>query len=520
MPVTIVFITSLAFVSIFAPHVATLVTAPTMLFQILAGVSFTIVTMFVSIVFITSLALVCIFAPHVATLVTALTILFQIFCGSSLTISITFVTKSVITVSPFSCIFAPHSAIFSTPATIACGIRVGSSFILFMIVVTSLPAAVKILGSPVISPVTMAAIICGMAAIKSGIASMMPSISATIISPALSIISGMPSISAFMIAVMISGSASISTGNAATSPCASPVISCKAAVISSGIFSISMVTIFVTTVTIVGSNVGSACAIPCARLMSICIPASKICGSNCISIVAMLVTTFVMVGNNVGSAVIMPCASACIIEGALSSTAPAIFVITSNICGIICEILLIIPVTPCFIFSPASSCPAIRSLSPSIIIVIDGSISPVILFFTPLNVHCKRLKLSSNAALAATASSDIIMPYSSVSSISCLIPSAPELSNGKSSAALFPKISCAAAFRCVSSSMPASASMLSKSTCSVLFILPSVFFSDTPIASKLAPAPFAPSAVFPSSVVIFLTPLVKSLTLLPLLSQA
>ena len=96
------FITSLAFVSILLPHVATLVTAPTILFQILAGVSFTIVTMFVSIVFITSLALVCIFAPHVATLVTALTILFQIFCGSSLTISITFVTKSVITVPPFS----------------------------------------------------------------------------------------------------------------------------------------------------------------------------------------------------------------------------------------------------------------------------------------------------------------------------------------------------------------------------------------------------------------------------------
>ena len=46
-----------------------------------------------------------------------------------------------------------------------------------------------------------------MAAIKSGIASMMPSINATIISPALSIISGMPSTSAFMIAVMISGSA-------------------------------------------------------------------------------------------------------------------------------------------------------------------------------------------------------------------------------------------------------------------------------------------------------------------------
>ena len=162
---------------------------------------------------------------------------------------------------PFSCIFAPHSAIFSTPAAIACGIRVGSSFILFMIVVTSLPAAVKILGSPVISPVTMAAIICGMAAIKSGIASMMPSINATIISPALSIISGMPSTSAFMIAVMISGSASISTGSAATSPCASPVSSCNAAVISNGIFSISMVTMFVTTVTIVGSNVGKAASV-------------------------------------------------------------------------------------------------------------------------------------------------------------------------------------------------------------------------------------------------------------------
>ena len=37
------FITSLAFATMFAPHVATLVTAPMMQFQILAGVSFTMV---------------------------------------------------------------------------------------------------------------------------------------------------------------------------------------------------------------------------------------------------------------------------------------------------------------------------------------------------------------------------------------------------------------------------------------------------------------------------------------------
>ena len=178
------------------------------------------------------------------------------------------------------------------------------------------------------------------------------------------------------------------------------------------------------------------------------------------------------------------------------------------------------PVTPCFIFSPAVSFPAIRSLSPSITLVMLGKKSPISLFLSPLKVPCIRVKLSSKAALAATASSDITIPYASASSISSFIPSLPLLSNGKSSAALFPKIWLAAAFRAVSSSIAASASMLSISTVSVSFRLPSAFFSDTPIALKFLPAPSAPCPAFPSSSVIFFTPFFRSSILLPLRSHA
>ena len=350
---------------------------------------------------------------------------FQIFCGSSVIISTTIFTKSVITVPPFSFMLAPHSATFFMPAAIACGISVGSSFNLFIIVVTSCSAADKILGNPVINPFTMATIICGIASISNGIASMIPSINATIISPALSMISGMPSMSALMIAVMISGSASTRTGSAAINPCASPVSSCNAACISIGIFSINVLTMLVITLTIVGSSVGNACPMPFARLVSTCIPACKICGSNCISIAVMLVITFIIVGSNVGSASIMPCARACIIAGALSSTASAIVVTTSKICGIMSEILLIIPVTPCLISSPAAFSPAIRSLNPFITMVSDGSILLVMLFLTPVNVPCSFACASQKAALAATASLLITIPYFSASSSAAAVASAP-----------------------------------------------------------------------------------------------
>ena len=79
------FITSLAFVSILLPHVATFVTAPMMQFQIFCGTSFTMVTIPVTMLFITSLAFVSIFAPHVATFVTAPMMQFQILAGVSFT---------------------------------------------------------------------------------------------------------------------------------------------------------------------------------------------------------------------------------------------------------------------------------------------------------------------------------------------------------------------------------------------------------------------------------------------------
>ena len=415
--------------------------------------------------------------------------------------SIIFVTNSVITVPPFSCILAPHSAILVMPAAIACGISVGSSASFPMIVVTSCPAADKILGSPVINPVTIAAIICGIASISRGIASIMPSISATMMSPALSKISGIPSTSASTIAVMISGNASIRTGSAATIPCASPVISCNAASISRGKFSINVSTIFATTLTIVGSNVGNACPIPFARLMSICIPACKICGSNFISMVAMLVITFVIVGNNVGSASMIPCASASIIAGALSSTASAICVTTSKICGIASVMLPIIPVTPSLISCPASSCPAIRSLNPFSTSVSDGSISPVMEFFTPVNVLCNLVCASQKAALAATASSDMSIPYFSHSSFAAFVSSLDIFSSAAISVADFPSKSVAALVRSAPSPISCNADMTSSSCCSCDFPFKSSMDKPTAFNFSFAVSlPLAASVITPLKV--------------------
>ena len=328
----------------FAPHVATFVTAPTMQFQIFCGVCVTIVTMPVSMVFITSLALVCIFKPHVATLVTASTMLFQIFCGSSFTILIILLTNSVMTVPPFSCILAPHSAIFVMPSAIAPAICPGSSASFPMIVLTSCPAADKILGKPDIKPDTIAVMIFGIAAISRGSAFIMPSTSATTMSPALSKICGMPSTSASMIAVMISGSASIITGSAAIIPSASPVTSCNAASTSIGTFSTKVCTIVSTAEITLGISCGSASPSPLASPAMICVAPSASDGTSSTMPLISVVIISVALSVSVGIASIMPSTSdvimstpACTIVGALS-TMPSTSPVTSStakpvICG-------------------------------------------------------------------------------------------------------------------------------------------------------------------------------------------
>ncbi|GFI25119.1 hypothetical protein IMSAGC012_00225 [Lachnospiraceae bacterium] len=316
-----------------------------------------------------------------ATLVTASTIPFQIFCGSSFTTSITFVTNSVMTVPPFSFMLAPHSAIFSTPAAIACGICVGSSFSLFKIVVTSCPAAATILGSPVISPSAMATIICGTAAISSGIASIMPSTSATIMSPALSKISGMPSTSAFIMLVIICGSFSMMTGSAAIIPSASPVTSCKAASISIGTLFISVSTMVSTASITLGISSGSASPSPFASPAIICTaPSASVGISSTMPLISVAIIS-VALSASVGIASTMPSASpviiptpACTIAGALS-TMPSTSPLTSStaklvICGSISaspftmfpnaspKLCAIFPISP-----PASAAPCASSFA-------------------------------------------------------------------------------------------------------------------------------------------------------------
>ena len=307
-------ITSRAFESILLPHVATRFTAPTIQFQTFCGVCCTMVTMFVSIVFITSFALVC--------------------------------------------IRAPHSAILFIPSAIAPAICPGNSASFPIMVFTSSTAAAAILGNPSISPVTIATIICGTAAIKSGIALIIPSTSATTISAAFSKISGMPSISAFIIAVIICGSLSIITGSASIIPSASPVTSCIAASISIGTLFTSVSTIVSTASMTLGISSGNACPSPSASPAIICTAPSAISGISSTIPSISVVTISTALSVRVGMAVIIPSTKdviistpACTIVGALF-TMPSASPVTSStanvvICGSISE-------SPLTIFAKAS----------------------------------------------------------------------------------------------------------------------------------------------------------------------
>ena len=329
-----------------------------MQFHIFSGVWVTIVTIPVSMVFITSLALLTMFAPHVATFVTAPIMLFQIFCGISLTMVITFVTNSVITLPPFACIRAPHSAILFMPSAIAPAICPGNSTNFPIMVLTNFAAASAIFGSPSISPVTTATLICGIASIKSGIALIIPSTSATTISAAFSRMSGIPSTSAFMIAVIICGNRSIITGSAAIIPSASPVTSCIAASISIGTLFTRVSTIVSTASITLGISSGNACPSPSASPAIICTAPSAISGISSTIPSISVVTISTALSVRVGIAVIMPSTKDviistpdCTIVGALF-TIPSASPVTSStanvvICGSISE-------SPLTIFARAS----------------------------------------------------------------------------------------------------------------------------------------------------------------------
>lgn len=109
---------------------------------------------------------------------------------------------------------------------------------------------------------------------------------------------------------------------------------------------------------------GRASAIPVISDAIICIPASIICGSRSIIVVTICRITSITTGRSSGIAPIMPSARAEMITGALSSTAPAIVVISVTTCGIIPVMDPMTEVTPSLIFSPASSFPATRSARP------------------------------------------------------------------------------------------------------------------------------------------------------------
>ena len=180
---------------------------------------------------------------------------------------------------PFSFMPAPHSAIFSTPAPIAWGIRAGNSISLLIIVAASFPAAPKILGSPVISPFTMAAIIRGAASISSGIAFIMPSASPITSCKAASISIGTLFISVSTMASIASVTLGISSGSASPSPFASPAIICAAPSASDGISS-AMPLINVVTISVALSvSVGIASTTPSTSPAIIPTPVCTIAGA-------------------------------------------------------------------------------------------------------------------------------------------------------------------------------------------------------------------------------------------------
>ena len=169
-------------------------------------------------------------------------------------------------------------------------------------------------------------------------------------------------------------------------------------------------TISTTTATICGTSCGIVSAMPLISDSRISAPADTICGSSPTRAEIISVTILAMVGVSSEIAERSPSASALMIPGVLSRTAPAIEVISSANCGISVRIVSITDVTPFFSSSAACSLPARRSASPSVICVIPGKSSPTMRFFRPPAVCESRVRLSSKATEAATASLLITMP--------------------------------------------------------------------------------------------------------------
>ena len=382
-------------------------------------------------VFITSLALACIFAPHVATCVTAPTMQFQIFCGVWVTIFTMPVSIPFITSLAFACIFAPHFAILVMPSAIAPAICPGSSASFVMIASTSWPAAATICGKPFTSPVTMATIICGIASINSGIAFIMPSTSAITMSAAFSIIIGSPSTSAFMIAVMISGRRSISTGSAATIPSASPETSCKAASTSIGILFTSVSTIVSTASIMLGTSCGNACPIPVASPAIICTAPSAKLGIISIIPSSSVVTISTALSVSVGIASIIPSAKdliistpACTIVGAFSTIPCASPDTISTAKSAICGISSVSPLVRFFmavpklsanfpISPPASAAPRLISFAKSL--NIGNACSPIGIIKLVCNIRPAPLIASPNVSYLTA----FICPIASVVLLIC-----------------------------------------------------------------------------------------------------
>ena len=286
------------------------------------------------------------------------------------------------------------------PSAIAPAICPGNSTNFPIMVLTNFAAASAIFGSPSISPVTTATIICGIASIKSGIALIIPSTSATTISAAFSRMSGIPSTSAFMIAVIICGNRSIITGSAAIIPSASPVTSCIAASISIGTLFTRVSTIVSTASITLGISSGNACPSPSASPAIICTAPSAISG--------------ISSGNACPSPSASPaiiCTAPSAISG-ISSTIPSISVVTiSTALSVRVGIAVIMPSTKdviistpdCTIVGALFTIPSASPVTSSTAnVVICGSISesPLTIFARASPKLCAIFPISPPAAAA------------------------------------------------------------------------------------------------------------------------
>ena len=165
------------------------------------------------------------------------------------------------------------------------------------------------------------------------------------------------------------------------------------------------------------STCGNIELAPCINARIISTPVCTNIGNMLSKTFARAGASFWIVATSPGSAPTIPSAKALTISGAASRNAEANEAMSFMACGIKVLTFFIISANPFLSVSSLPSTPATRPEKPFITDVSPGSSTPTIAFRAPVIVPRSLVKLSWNAADDATASSLIIIPYCSASSM-------------------------------------------------------------------------------------------------------